>query len=282
MERDTPLYLYLMDHGDMDRFLIHGDQTPVTASDLNGWLDELEANLGADNINVIIETCRSGSFIDVTPAGLGEISKVGRVVIASTSSEQSAYASPTCAYFSDAFFSALNNSQDLWTSFQAGNDAVRSVWPPLPQTPWLDDNGNTRANDSADGLLARGRGLAFEPPFDQRSPVIEVVSVPSDIPGPAATIRVRARDNVRVAGVYVVIFAPSFVAPGEITPDLGAPFRELMPQGDDEYAASYDGFTERGEYRLMVYARDDDGNQAFPQSARIWVGTRLWLPLVMQ
>jgi hypothetical protein len=36
----------------------------VTAAELNLWLSNLEATSGVDQVNVIVDACHSGSFID--------------------------------------------------------------------------------------------------------------------------------------------------------------------------------------------------------------------------
>ena len=84
----APLWLYMADHGNVDRFHNEIGET-ITAAELNLWLSNLEATSGVDQINVIIDACFSGSFIDTQKTGalgLEEISGQGRVVVSSTTS----------------------------------------------------------------------------------------------------------------------------------------------------------------------------------------------------
>lgn len=74
------LTLYLTDHGGIDRFYLNGASQTITPSELDGWLDELEAALPGIKINVIVETCHSGSFI----APSQSISPPYRVIMTST------------------------------------------------------------------------------------------------------------------------------------------------------------------------------------------------------
>jgi hypothetical protein len=182
-----------MDHGGIDTFITNGSSDTTTAMQLDTWLTSLQVSTGADTINVIVEVCRSGRFID----GAQEIAKPGRAVIASTSSSQNAYASTQGAHFSDGLFTALRESRDLCTSFQAGQAAVAPTV--LWQTPWLDGNGNGVPNENAHCKVACNRGLAAF--FAERPPTIDSVTVPASITGRSGMINARVRDDVSVASV---------------------------------------------------------------------------------
>jgi len=276
-----PFFFYLVDHGGHDTFLIDGNDV-VRAADLDGWLNSLEEATGADNVNVVIEACRSGSFVD----GLDEISGAGRVLITSTSAQQNAYASSRGAYFSDVFLTAVGDSQNLWTSFELGRDAVRATG--LAQTPWLDDNGNGMANDGADGALARQRGLFS--PYADRPPVIDEITATMIMTGDV-DIAALVRDDTSVASVEAMVYAPSFVEPppGDTTLDLGLPSVSLTDaDGDLRFTGVFTGAVEAGLYRIVVYAEDSSGNQALPQQATVRAtggvpsGEQMWLPLVVR
>jgi uncharacterized repeat protein (TIGR01451 family) len=280
-DNQTPFYLYLMDHGGVDVFLTHGSGDTITPDELDGWLSTLEVETGTP-VSVIYEACHSGSFIDE----LEEISKPGRVVIASTGRLNNAYATPgRGARFSDAFFTALGQSQDLWTSFQWGVAAVEATR--LWQTPWLDDNGDAVPNAPDDGNVARGRGLAnFAFPGD-RPPVIDLVLPPASIQDGEGIIRAQVRDDTSIARVWVEVYSPSFVepepAPDGTIPDLGVPEVPLTDSdGDGEYVGVYENFTEEGVYRLVAYAEDGEGNLSQPKVLEVLVRWRVYLPLVLR
>lgn len=93
------------------------------------------------------------------------------------------------------------------------------------------------------------------------------------------------KHNRYVEKVWAVLYPPSFVEPppGDTTPELELPTIDLTDSdGDGEYTGTYTEFTERGAWRVVVYASDGANNQAVPQRGSIWVGTRLWLPLVVK
>jgi len=275
----VPFYVYLVDHGHYDQFLAEGAAHKVWAADLDLWLSNLEATSGADNINVILEACHSGSFIDVTALGPAEVSGRNRVVIASTSSGLNAYASLEGAYFSDVFWTGVGQNQDLKTAFERGKQAVQATG--LSQQPWLDDNGDAVA-DGRDGALARSRGLSI--PLAGRPPAIDWMRV-GPVSGGQATIQAQVRDDFGVSGVWVEVYAPGFEEPEPTVdgtmPVLDVPTRTLALVEGDLFGVTYDGFTQTGEYRLVVYAQDGDGNQALPQVAETWTW-RVYLPLVIQ
>jgi hypothetical protein len=51
---------------------------------------------------------------------------------------------------------------------------------------------------------------------------------------------------------------------------------------DGVYEGTYGAFSERGLYRLVVYAQDDGGNQALPQPVSVRVPQTLYLPLLLR
>jgi hypothetical protein len=263
----VPFYLYLVDHGLVDRFKADGDvaANQITAADLNLWLGNLEATTGTDNINVIVDACYSGSFIDETTPGPATISGHNRVIVASTTSDWQAYgpADGQGLYFSNAFFGALENQQSLWASFQAGSQAVEAQG--MLQRPWLDDNGDRRFS-SDDGTLATGRALR-RVALGGQAPRIEWVSAD----GRTGLVRAKITDDSGWVGVKVEVFAPSYVPPqpdgNGTTRLINVPVVTLVDlDGDGVYEGRYT-FVETGQYRLVAHAEDSEGNLALPMTA---------------
>jgi hypothetical protein len=260
-----PFYLFLVDHGGVDQFLSDGVNGKILATDLDLWLSNLEATSGADHLNIVLEACNSGSFIDANALGPAEISAHNRVVIASTSSTLNAYPSQEGGIFSDLFWTAIGQSQDLERAFINAQSAVIATG--LSQEPWLDDNGDAVAN-AQDGQLASTRGLGAS--FNGYPPVIDSVEIGAFANG-EATITAQVRDDFDLSQVEVMIYPPDFVEPPTstdgTTPILDVPRLKLAGLGGDRYSTSYSSFTQSGQYRLVVYAQDADGNQAFPVTA---------------
>lgn len=151
-----PLHLYFMDHGMTEAFCIDGcaGGGQMTPAMLDGWLSGLEASTGIDEINLVIEAVRSGSFIDRVGAVTQSVSKAGRVVITSTDRDHNAYASAQGAYFSDAFIACIAAGNNLMACYEQATAAVANVG--AVQNPWLDDNGDG-VFSASDGLVAQYR-----------------------------------------------------------------------------------------------------------------------------
>jgi hypothetical protein len=276
----VPLYMYLMDHGGIEAFCADGCTLDgaVSPQELDTWLRELEDASGCNNINIIIEACHSGSFIDRVETIAQSISKAGRVVITSTDRDHNAYASASGAYFSDAFFSAVAESSSLLSSFNQAKAAV--ALNGVNQVPWLDDNGDGLSN-AYDGTLASGRYIASY--FGTLLP--EVTNGTLSVNGTLGTIAATvARGDAPVELVWAAVYPPSFQEPAETTLDLGVPLVRLEPDPAHagQYAAEYNGFGEEGDYRVVIYVEDEAGNQALPYLVGAGGTQRLYLPLMVQ
>jgi len=293
----VPLYIYLMDHGKVDRFYADVNQV-VTAEQLNAWLTALETATGADEITVIMDACNSGSFIDqyIDPAypvwGLGQISAPNRVIISSTSSWWPAWPTSQGILFSDAFWDGMREGRSVADSFARGQAAVdeagyANCTSPLQfncQEPWLDDNGNGIPNDPTDGLLAQQRGLLA--PLGWEVPEIATVSISPVAAGDIATITAQIYDDGELALVEAQIIPPRYTPTlpddGSL-PVLEVPTITLQASGGITYTGVYTGFTTPGIYRVVVYAWDMEGLTALPRGVDVSsIGRRIYLPLILR
>jgi hypothetical protein len=274
-----PLHLYLMDHGLIEVFCTDGcaGAGQTTPDALDDWLSALEAASGVDEINVIIEACHSGSFLD-RQGGAGSITRAGRVVITSTDRNNNAYASAQGAYFSDAFLSCLAASSSLKSCYDQARAAVATTG--TGQAPWMDDNGDAVFNTS-DGTIAQSRYVAHffgASPPQLASPAVTLV-------GATGTLTVNVTEGGEpVEMVWAAVYAPSFQEPSETTLNLGVPTVRLDPvaRAPGSYRTVYpNGFTEAGVYRVVFYAQDRAGMQAQP--ALVLVGGRkVFVPLLLK
>jgi hypothetical protein len=263
-----PFTIYLMDHGFADRYCVDGCAAAghVTPTQLNTWLATLEGATGVNQVNIIIEACQSGSFLDRFNGTVQDIqnslSRQNRVVITSTGRENNAYASAQGAYFSDAFFSCLADSGDLKSCFDQGKAAVSVTG--VDQTPWMDDNGDGIYN-SADGTVAQARFVTRF--FSAVRPQITGSQVERS--GSSGTFSADVTAGAEaVEIVWAAIYPPGFQEPDEVTLNLQVPTVRLEPDASvpNRYTFNYiNGFTEAGDYRIVFYAQDRLGIHAQPR-----------------
>ncbi len=274
------LTLYMIDHGSADRFYLDGARNEwVTPAQINAWLAELEAARSGVKINVIIEACYSGSFIN----GAESISKPGRVLIASTTAGEQAWASQDGAVFSDQIIMRLGQQLSLLNSFQEASAATQAAhrW----QIPWLDDNGDGIANEPDDGMEAARRGFSYPGTMPEQWPpyIVEATTKLED-DGQRRTIRARVLDNVHVDDVWALIYPPSYRPPTigeEWAQDTMTRVALYRPTGD-WLNSDPQRFDEAGTYRIVIYAEDNENLQARPATITVQTGRAVYLPLMMQ
>ena len=282
LSADRQLTLYLMDHGDSEKFFVDGSIQPqqvLTPTLLGDWLGQIESAVPGVKVTVIIEACYSGSFIK----SVQRISKPGRLIIASTSADTVAYASTSGAYFSDQFVTSLRQGYSLHNSFRAAY-AVSLELTRLLQEPWLDGNGNGIPNEPEDVALASKRGLGYaeKNTSDSWAPFIASAQGPNQIVDRRGAIVAEVRDNKRVRRVWAVIYPPSYRPPTnskELVPE-NLPMIILPAQGKDNFGSEYPGFDETGVYRIAIYAEDDDGLTSLPKVISVQNGKQVFLPLI--
>lgn len=102
-----------------------------------------------------------------------------------------------------------------------------------------------------------------------------------------AEIQAQVRDDFNVTQVRMDVYPPDFVepppSPDGTTPEITVPTATLTLVGNDTFSATYRGFTQTGQYRLVIYAQDDEYNQALPQTTQVCVGcVYTYLPLVLR
>ncbi len=281
---DQPLFVYMIDHGFVDKYCVDGCNSPgfITPASLNEWLSQLETSSQVNQVNVVIEACLSGSFITRANGNGNDpnsLAKPGRVIITSTSDDKNAYASATGAYFSDAFFSCIADSQDLKTCFEQGKSAVSTLG--VNQFPQMDDNGDATYVAAQDGEVAKLRFVTRF--FAATRPSISSAAVERSGANGVLTARVEEGAEA-IDVVWAAVYPPGFAEPGDatITPtlNLNVPTLQLQPDPTTpgKYTFAYNnGFTAAGDYRVVFYAQDKAGIHAQP---RLPGGAMVYLPLV--
>lgn len=285
---DKPLFVYLADHGFVDKFCLDGcgSSASITPAQLNDWLTQVETATGVDQVTVVLEACLSGSFITrADPTDLNSLSKPGRVIITSTSDDKNAYASAQGAYFSDAFFSCIADSQDLNTCFTEAKLAVSTTG--VNQLPQMDDNGDALYTNG-DGTVAQQRFVTRF--FASLRPQI-TSSGTVEQSGPTRTLFATIEEGAEeIDVVWAAVYPPSFTEPinaiDNPTLNLNVPTVKLEdPDGDGRYEFIYtNGFTEpeteAATYRLVFYAQDTNAIHAIPKGDFGGGTITVYLPIV--
>ncbi|MFM7582871.1 MAG: carboxypeptidase-like regulatory domain-containing protein, partial [Caldilinea sp.] len=220
------------------------------------------------------------------------------MIATSTTGQNLAYASRTGAEFSDLFLSGLRQGNSLLVSFENASEPIRRNF--LLQEPWLDDNGNGIPNDPGDGQEAARRGFNFAgtlndtplyvkqwPPYIAPGKITHSeISLGSSIRRIRAEVLLDRQYGDSVKDVWVEIYPPSFEPPANSTemvrsPLAACPLRDI---GNNQFEAQCDGFTEFGEYQVIVYASSNGGLVAQPRGLKITLQEpatdELYLPLV--
>jgi hypothetical protein len=273
---DRALTIYLMDHGNHDKFYLDKIYRKwLEPGELDSWLDQLEDSVPGLKVNIVIEACFSGSFID-------ELSKDGRVVIASTGAWTLARASNDGANFSDAFIDGLDQGMSLLGAFSEGADAAKVAFP--AQVAGLDDDGDGQPNDQDDGQQAAQRGFSYAGTLATESwpPYIRQAEI-RDLQDGTGQIWAEVKDDEDVRWVTAVIYPPSYQTTGgeESMVDSPPPVT-LLESGNDWYNVTYPSFDEKGIYRIVLYAEDDTGLRSRPQVLTVQTGIQIYLPLVLR
>jgi hypothetical protein len=277
-----PFTLYLVGAGSYDLlYLDRPGGEAVTPGQLDAWLAALEAGRPGVEVNVIVEACRSGSFIDLPQT----VSEPGRVVISSTGAWNPAWATAEGALFSGYFIAALDQDESLYASFLRACEATRIAHP--DQTPWLDDNGNGLPNEPEDGQEAQRRCFAYPVLCHHWPPYIWQVLGPDAVAQGRGVIRANVLDDEAVHRVWAEIYPSSYRPPQPeagcaTVPPTGMPTVVLQDQGNDWYAATYTGFDEAGLYRIVVYAEDNDRLEARPVAVEVRTGWQMFLPMLIR
>ena len=259
--------VYLVDHGGTGTFRMSGTET-LSATDLDGWLDALQAQIDGKVI-VVYDACESGSFLDALRAPVGYTDR--RIVLTSTSLGESAHfvASGTVS-FSNYFWTQVFNGVTVGEAFTIAKDALSQTYD--YQTPLLDDNGDGVSNGS-DGTVAGVTNIGNGTKQNWSAPVISAVSPDQTINGraDAALWADPVTDPDGVAHVWAVLRPPDYNQESSSNPVTGLPSIDLQPVGGDRYEATYTAFTTAGTYTILIYARDRQGNTSVPTLTHVAV-----------
>ena len=161
LRETTPLTIYMMGPGGLDKYKINGTET-VEAANFKDWLNQLFSDVKEKHeidrfpVNVILESPQSGSFINDLKVedGVG----IGRIVITSTDSCEAGTSSckggkinitgDGSISFSKHFFYGIKIGKSVTTSWAESNLAMQKLFE--DQKPQLDADGDGKPNEEED------------------------------------------------------------------------------------------------------------------------------------
>lgn len=257
------LLLYMVDHGGNGTFKLNENET-LTATDLDQRLDTLQANLPG-RVIVIYEACQSGSFLPLLTPPAGK----ERLLLTSASSDEPALIMNGGRFsFSFQFWAEIFNGAPVDTSFFFASDMMNKY-----QTAQLEANGNGVGNEKDDRSKSDGILIGWGKENFSDTPVIESVTVEPAIikEGSSAIITaVNVMDANGIERVWAVIVPPGYDPGASDIPVTKLPTIELT-ETDTEgiYHATYDNFTEFGNYDIGVYAEDTLYTYSLPKTATV-------------
>ena len=260
------LLVYLVDHGSDSAgqgFMRLNPSSMLTAAQLDGWLDALEAGDTGLHVTVVMDFCYAGSFLDEL-AGSSN-----RTLIAATADGELTYfIAGGLVSFSDAFFTALQLGYDVNNAFLVGRQAMSAY-----QFAGLDDDG--------DGVYAPGIDGA-ESGFPVGATLVAGLDVPQVgevspnqiiTNGTEVTLWADTISSVYpIERVWCVIVSPSHQPDTSAgIPVLDIPELDLLPDSVNpgRYQATFDGLTEAGTYKVMFFAQDIWGGVSISKQSYI-------------
>ncbi len=261
--------IYLVDHGGVNSFRMSGTEV-LRASQLATWINELQAVIPG-RVTIIYDACESGTFINELKPPNG----VERIVVTSTqANENAAFISQGSVSFSNFFWTHIFNGLSLKNAFTLASDAI--IRTAEHQHPMLDNNGDGISDDddlTAVSQLFIGNGTDLS----VTAPQIGSITNEQVISG-TSTAQIAAEgvtDEDGIARVWAIVRPPDYQQGESGNPVLELPSFDLQPQGNDQYAASWDEFSVRGTYVLSIYASDRSGNTSVPLITTVSVESAL-------
>ncbi len=251
---DGPLYIYLIDHGMTDQFLIFPDNEILTADQLKGYLDTFQTATGR-KVVVVIDACYSGSFINnlVRP---GETKD--RVIITSTGEgidyKENQGRTSFTQFFTDQLLIGDSLSQ---AQLKAKNTLMRRGAFLALVDPKLSETVPGSANSTCVGgcfLMA-----PLIPTFTEQSPNGTISATNS-----SQSFYVKLSSMEGIESVWAVATPPDFTPPAPSTdfqtPIVNLPtFNLTGPNGEGKFTGTYGPFNKSGDYQIVYYARNNMG-----------------------
>jgi plastocyanin len=246
-----PLYIYLNDHGAEDMFQLYPGQI-LTASQFASSLDQFQAATGR-KVVVIIEACHSGTFVD-------NLQAQDRLVVTSSGDGLSYLGNNGAASFSMFFMDALYKGSNILTAYDDSLIKLAGLGKPYSMMdPKYEDQGGQLSD-----LYVVG-DFALAPLFAE---IIEVNLQTAYVIG-SGGMNIQAQVTGAEGGsVWATLkpldYEPPPVVGDFLTPQIQFPSITLVDEKQEQFDQVYEGTSDElvvnGEYEVVIFAKDSEGN----------------------
>ncbi len=252
------LVVFLADHGDVsageDGCLVLSAEETVSGSELNAWLDALQASHPDLSVLVIVESGFGARLAGALGAS-GEYAERRLVLAASGADERSHLVSGGWVSYSMQWWIAAADGRTLGQAHAAAADALAPL-----QTAW-----------SAGSDALAGRVLGMDDVAGATRPVVEATDDSLTLEGmEEARLEVAVQSSFAIERVWGVVIPPGYVPDGDL-PVLDLPELELaLNPSTGLWEVQAVGFAESGSpYVVMLMARDIWGQVSPPVQVRV-------------
>ena len=248
---DGPLYVYLIDHGGIDTFMVYPNEI-ITAAQLKGYLNAFQSLTGR-KVVVVLEACKSGSFTnDLVTSGQD------RVVVTSADNRDSYVEMDGRVSFSQLFVDRLRAGSSVKDAYDYTKGKLLAMGLPY----------STMRPQLVEGALSLSDQIKIGGNFAIAGLYPEMAGQSPNMSIQANTTQgfyVTLSDLEGIESVWALVQPPDYIPPTDVA-DLNAPqvnlptFTLTDPQGDKKFEGSYNSFTYNGNYLITFYAKNSSGS----------------------
>jgi len=244
------IVLYMIGDGDDTHFFLSDSEPAKTLSqsDIKTILDSIPNNI---SVSIIYDAPYSNKFLE----GLKPDSEIDRILLSSTSSENSFSKLDGMLSFSRFFWNMVFNGGTLWNSYLYASNCIKTIFnrQQIPNMVY----GSQRARN-----YKLGYGIMFGDDF----PVITSVSVGIDPCEKTLSIKATNVSSTRsIETVVAFVFTPDhFQTKNNSTMIV----MDRIP-GSNNYSGRYDNCSRIGQYDISICAIDSAGNISYPKTTTV-------------
>lgn len=260
-DESGPLYIYLVDHGAIDKFQIFPEQI-LKANEFDEMLDDFQSKTNRQVV-VVIEACHSGSFMD-------DLEGENRIVLTSTD-DQLAFLSQSGSLSYSAFFlQGIFKGLSMTAAHEKSKDSLSKLGRPYNRMRPQVSQSIIDPVVGGDVLIAD-----FPPEINSHSPSDYVTQSANTALG----LQVVLSDHDEAMKVWAVITPPDFTPPTEtieeyVTPQVFLPKvnLNLTDASTHTYQGSYTNLQLRGTYLVQFFAQMSNREVVVSSVASVIVG----------